>query len=117
VLTKTLEQMHPSSPFIQSLNSSPDPGVRYTIVAGDVNAYEEPSDALFARLLAKVGQSTAFDLLFARQPNDIAVGVPSILAAGRGRAQPPQQFEVACHHMNYFVSAAGQTALRAVNWS
>jgi Caspase domain len=116
VLTKTLEQMHPDSPFIQGLNSSPDPGVRYTIVAGDVNVYEEPSDALFARLLAKVGQSTAFDLLFARKPNDIAVAVPSILSAGAGRAQPPRRFEVACHHMNYFVSPAGQAALRAVAW-
>lgn len=116
LLTKTLEQMHPKSAFIEALNSSPDPGVRYTIVAGDVNAYEEPSDALFARLLAKVGRSTAFDLLFARQPNDIAVAVPSILSAGGTRLPPPEPFEVACHHMNYFVSEAGQTALRAVAW-
>lgn len=115
-LTKTLEQMHPESPFIRALNASPDPGIRYSIVAGDVNAYEEPSDALFARLLARVGRSTAFDLLFARQPNDIAVGVPSILAAGGGRALPPQTHEVACHHMNYFTSPAGQAALRAVAW-
>ena len=35
-LTPTLEQMHPSSEFITTLNSSPDPGIRYTVLAGDV---------------------------------------------------------------------------------
>ncbi|MCC7240580.1 MAG: caspase family protein [Acidobacteria bacterium] len=116
-LTPTLEQMHPASDFIRTLNESDDPGIPYTILAGDVAAYEEPSDALFARMVAKTGQSVAFDLLFANQANDIAVGVESILGIHGNRQTPPLRKNVACHHLNYFLSAPGQQALTSVRWS
>ena len=115
-VTPTLMQMDAASPFIQALNDSPDPGIPYTILAGDVAAYEEPTDALFARLLAKTGQSALFDTLFGQQPNDIAVSIPSITRVGAARAQPPRTQQVACHHLNYFVSRAGQAALETVAW-
>ena len=115
-LTPTLEQMNPASEFIQTLNKSDDPGIPYTILAGDVDAYKEPSDQLFAKMLAKAGQSFIFEALFAMQANDIAVGVESILGVGGQRAIAPIRRNVACHHLNYFVSEAGQHALKAVSW-
>jgi hypothetical protein len=116
LLTPALEQMNPASDFIRALNESPDPGVRYTILAGDVGAYHQPGDPLFARLLAQAGQSRAIDALFDQQPNDIAVGVASILTVNTGRQQAPTQVNVPCHHLNYFVCDAGQLALKAVAW-
>ena len=116
-LTPALEQMHPSSDFITTLNASDDPGVRYSILAGDVNTYQEPSDPFFARMLAKAGQSFVFDALFAGQSNDIAVDVPSILGVDGPRKFAAQRKQLACHHLNYFSSASGQKALGEVQWS
>jgi pimeloyl-ACP methyl ester carboxylesterase len=113
-LTPTLQQMHPSSDFMKTLNASEDPGIPYTILAGDVDKYQEPSDVFFARLLAKAGQSAAVEAVFGTQANDIAVGVESILGIEGQRSIAPIRRNVACHHLNYFVSAAGQEALRAV---
>lgn len=115
-VTPTLEQMDPEAEFLRTLNASPDPGIPYTLLAGHVEAYQEPSDGFFARMLAKAGKGPIFDALFAHQPNDIAVGVPSILGVGAGRAVAPVVHDVACHHLNYFVSAPGQAALRSVRW-
>jgi Caspase domain len=114
-VTPTLEQMDPASDFIQGLNGSPDPGVRYTVLAGNVDDYDEPSDPNFAKLVTKLGQSSAFGLLFGQRPNDIAVAVESIFGAGAGRAAAGLR-PVACHHLNYFSSRAGQAALLAVPW-
>ena len=115
-LTPTLEQMNPASDFIQTLNTSPDPGIPYTILAGDVGAYQEPSDPFFDKMMTKAGQSFLFEALFARQANDIAVGVESIRRIEGHRAIAPDCRDVACHHLNYFLSEAGQRALRAVKW-
>ena len=115
-VTPTLEQMNAGSDFMKTLNSSEDPGIRYTILAGDVAAYKEPADQFFAKMLAKAGQSTIFEALFGMQANDIAVSVESILGDDRKRAIAPIRKNVACHHLNYFISEAGQQALTAVEW-
>ena len=52
-----------------------------------------------------------------KQANDIAVGVESILGIEGRRAIAPVRTNVACHHLNYFVSESGQKALSAVQWS
>ncbi len=113
-ITPTLEQMNPEGEFIKTLNTSNDPGIRYTILAGDVGAYKEPSDEFFAKTLAKIGQSSIFETLFGMKANDIAVSVESIL--GVNRATAPTRKNVACHHLNYFISEAGQAELKAVEW-
>ena len=56
-----------------------------------------------------------FDALFGQRPNDIAVAVDSIFGGGAGRPGVAHQ-PVACHHLNYFSSRTGQTALQAVAW-
>jgi hypothetical protein len=68
-------------------------------------------------MLAKAGRSFIFEALFARQANDIAVGVESILGVGGQRSIAPVRTNVACHHLNYFVSESGQQALMGVQWS
>ena len=115
-ITPTLEQMNPSSDFIKTLNTSDDPGIRYTILAGDVDEYKEPSDQFFAKMLAKVGQSSVFETLFGMKANDIAVSVGSILGVESKRAITPVRKNVGCHHLNYFVSEAGQEVLKTVEW-
>ncbi|MGZ8310697.1 MAG: caspase family protein [Allosphingosinicella sp.] len=113
-LTPTLEQMNPDSGFITSLNASADPGVRYSVLAGDIDSYKEPVDQFFEEMLTKAGRSFVFDLLFAQKANDIAVGVESILdVAGR---ESVARTNVPCHHLNYFTSEAGRQALAAVRW-
>jgi pimeloyl-ACP methyl ester carboxylesterase len=116
-LTPTLEQMNAASEFMKALNASKDPGIPYTILAGDIEAYKEPSDQLFAKMLVKAGQSFIFEALFANKANDIAVGVESILSVGSRRASTPTRRNVACHHLNYFASDAGQQALMEADWS
>lgn len=116
-VTPALEQMNPDSDFIKTLNASPDPRVRTTILAGNVDEYQEPSDAFFAQLIAKIGQNDAFELLFGQRPNDIAVGVDSILTFGTARPTEPARQHIACHHLNYFVSDTGQAALKKVAWN
>lgn len=115
-ITPTLEQMNPASEFMTALNSSSDPGVRYTILAGDVETYQEPSDKLFAKMLEKTGKGIVFDALFGNGAHDIAVGVESILGIDGSRNPMPKRENVACHHLNYFISEAGQKALAGVEW-
>lgn len=115
-ITPTLEQMNPASDFITTLNRSGDPGIPYTILAGDIHAYHEPANQFFEELLKKLGDNVLFEALFADKPNDIAVGVDSILGVAGERARVPACKNVACHHLNYFTSPAGQEALLAVPW-
>jgi pimeloyl-ACP methyl ester carboxylesterase len=115
-LTSTLEQMHPLSELIATLTKSDDPGVRYTVLAGDVDAYREPADPFFARMLATAGQSFVMAALFERQAHDIAVGVESIFGLDDRRAIVVSRRTVACHHLNYFASPAGRASLASVDW-
>jgi len=115
-ITPTLTEMDPKSPFMEALNGSGDPGVRYTILAGDLNEYKDPAERSFLQnWLKKVGKGVV-DLLFSAQVHDIAVSVESILGIDGGRNPVPTRKNVACHHLNYFISEAGQKALQAVEW-
>jgi pimeloyl-ACP methyl ester carboxylesterase len=110
-LTPSLEQMNPTSDFITKLNSSPDPGIPYTIVAGDIRDYDESTDPLMAKLIAKVGQGVVFDLLFQHAGHDIAVSIDSIQSVTDNRTPPPQKQTIICHHLNYFVTDEGLKAM------
>lgn len=115
--TRTLEQMNSGGDWLGELNASPDPGTRYSILAGDIDEYKEPADDHFEQLLAKAGRGAIVDALFAQKRNDIAVGVESILTLSGARTSVPARQNVACHHLNYFTSAPGQAALNAVEWT
>jgi pimeloyl-ACP methyl ester carboxylesterase len=115
-ISPTLEQMAPESDFIRQLNAGEDPGVRYTILAGDIRGYDEAADPLLARLTAKLGKGPLFEALYHDAGHDIAVSTASIGGVPRPRAPIPVRQKVACHHLNYFVSEAGLKALTEVDW-
>jgi hypothetical protein len=113
----TLEQMSPSGKFLkEELNDSTDPGVPYSIIAGNTRLIPVAAPEKQASLLKKVlsrfkqrGHYDALDLLLFKSPNDIAVTVESIKAipGGESRQYPPQTWEAACDHMAYFAAPAG----------
>lgn len=116
-LTPTLEQMAPRSSFMAELNASPAPATRYSILAGDVDRYHDADDAFFDELLVKTGRGPLFDALFASGPNDIAVAVPSIFGEAVPAVAAATHSNVACHHLNYFTTAVGRDALKAIDWA
>ena len=115
-VTPTLEQMNPDSEFIKTLNTSPDPGVPYTIVAGDIRDYKESADQMMARLVAKVGTGIIFNALYQNAGHDIAVSNDSIRGIADDRTPAPKKQSVICHHLNYFVADAGLNAMADINW-
>jgi pimeloyl-ACP methyl ester carboxylesterase len=115
-ISPTLEQMDPGSPFIHALNAGEDPGVRYSILAGDIRGYQEGADPLLARLTAKLGKGPLFNALYHDAGHDIAVSTASIEGVPELRQPVAVRQVVACHHLNYFVSEAGLRALRGVAW-
>ena len=115
-LSPTLEQMAPGSEFIRALNGAAAGATRYTILAGDIAAYQPEDKAFFDGLMTKITRSAPLDLLFDHTANDIAVKTHSILLDDVLGDHPATRVNVACHHLNYFSSPAGQAALRAVVW-
>jgi hypothetical protein len=49
-----------------------DPGVRYSIVAGDIRDFTEDADGLIARLTTKIGKGSLFRTLYQQDGHDIA---------------------------------------------
>ncbi|MFM5892875.1 MAG: caspase family protein, partial [Novosphingobium sp.] len=116
-LTPTLEQMSPTSEFIKSLNAAAPPGTtNYTILAGNIDDYRPPDQAFWDGLMTRITRSAPLDLLFDHAANDIAVKTHSILLDDVLGDHPAVRANVACHHLNYFCSPAGQAALKAVAW-
>ncbi len=116
-VTVTLGQMTPGSTFLNTLNSSDDPGIPYTILAGDITDYEVQGGG-FKRLLEKATVGVG-GIVYDDEPNDIAVSSRSIGAVGGVRQPAPQTLDVVCHHLNYFSSEAGLQTLGAlpVTWA
>ncbi|EAZ89782.1 caspase family protein [Crocosphaera chwakensis] len=99
-----LDQMKPGSDFLNSLATSADPKIPYTILAGNTSIIPPPDETTANKvqnLLEKLGRS-AVNFPFLGQPNDIAVTVRSIKAIPDGRSHSPQVQEVSCNHLVYF---------------
>jgi len=120
---KSLEQMHPDSPILKELAENPDPGVAYTIIAGDrsvmaaamalqadkqINPLKQLMDRMFDPSVNKV-----VDMAFFSQPNDIAVTLTSIKSVNPKRSPQPRILppDAACDHLTYFTHPAGLSAL------
>ena len=116
-LTPTLEQMAPGSDFITSLNAAAATATRYTILAGDIDAYQPDDRAYFDGLMTRITRSAPLDVLFDHSVNDIAVKLHSVLLDDVLGDHPATRSTVACHHLNYFSCPAGRAALSAVEWS
>ena len=102
-----LDQMQPNSKFLQALAKSKDPGVPYSIIAGNTSiipaALQEEGEqsTLLKRLMKKLFDKVV-DLPFLGEPNDIAVTVQSIKSIPDGWSVSPFIQEVACDHLTYF---------------
>ncbi|TVP63368.1 MAG: caspase [Nodularia sp. (in: Bacteria)] len=116
----SLAQMNPASDFLNSLAVSDDPGVPYSIIAGNTSIIaaaleEQPQKKssilkrLQQRLFNKAVESLFFDV-----PNDIAVKVDSIKSVPTGRWLPPHIQEVPCDHMSYFLNEPIDVGLKAL---
>jgi pimeloyl-ACP methyl ester carboxylesterase len=114
----SLDEMNPKSDFLAQLAESADPGVRYTIIAGNTSLLKPPDDeqkGRIQRLLDHLKPQRllhgATALAFFGAPNDIAASVASIKSVPEGRTPAPQKTEVACDHISYFSTEAGLRAL------
>jgi pimeloyl-ACP methyl ester carboxylesterase len=108
-----LDQMKPGSDFLTALRDSTDPGVPYTILAGNTSLVSPPDPATESKLqalLRKLGRG-AMEFPFLGQPNDIAVTVESIKSVPQAQSHKPHIQEVACNHLVYFSDPAGLAAL------
>ncbi|QQE65196.1 caspase [Leptolyngbya sp. BL0902] len=107
----TLDQMDPNSDFIKQLAITPDPGIPYTVIAGNIALIpaDHPQGNLRQRLMERM--KGLMELPFFGIPNDLAVTVESIKAVPPGRQPAPVMVEVACDHLVYFSDPVGVKAL------
>ncbi|PTM13608.1 MAG: hypothetical protein DA408_06375 [Bacteroidetes bacterium] len=117
----TLKQMNPNSDFLKELNDGTDPGIPYTIIAGNTQLIAPAVAANQAKLLQKVmarfksrGHYDALDLLLFKAPNDIAVSTENIITipGAAERQHPPVVLTCACDHISYFGDPAGLDSMR-----
>lgn len=102
MVTPTLEQMYIDHPdgFLKNLAKTADPGVRYSIVAGNLHDFLNQNagqKALMDKLLGLGGK-----LFYGNEPNDLAVSIESIKAVPATRTPAPEAAVVAGNHLNYF---------------
>ena len=118
----SLDQMRPGSDFLKTLAASADPGIPYTLIAGNTSLLpaalqSEPGkpttifDRLWACIKPRQWLHTVTAPLFFGQPNDIAVSVASITGVPAGRPAQATPIEIACDHITYFSTVAGLEAL------
>ncbi|MEL6671903.1 MAG: caspase family protein, partial [Bacteroidota bacterium] len=107
----TLGEMMPNSGFLTELNDSPDPGVEYAVVAGDVTEFDADKKG-FGAFLEGI-QKRIGELVQKEDRHDIAVSVESILnkVVWEGRKQAVKTNTPVCHHMNYFTADEGRKAI------
>ena len=111
-LTGALSQLNPTSTFINTLNSSADPQIPYTVLGGDVRGLSESEKSL-ARLVKKM-QLKLSDVMFSDQPHDLFASLESTFNENIWESRSPKANvlpKVACHHFNYFNSDAGISEL------
>ncbi|MEM9771079.1 MAG: caspase family protein, partial [Cyanobacteria bacterium P01_D01_bin.73] len=113
----SLDQMNVKSDFIAEIAKTPDPGVPYTIIAGDRSLAPQAKDAdgklspkLMGTLTKFLGNTIdgVVDTVFIRQPNDIAVTLESIKRVDSSRSPQPNVLpDTACDHLTYFKEGPG----------
>jgi pimeloyl-ACP methyl ester carboxylesterase len=115
-----LAEMNSQSALLKGLSESPDPGVPYTMLAGNTSLIPAATaggqeKSRLARLLARLASPAllhqAANPFFFGQPNDIAVSVASMESVAAGRVPKYEVRPVACDHLSYFRDEAGLRAL------
>ncbi|MBE8971084.1 caspase family protein [Nostocales cyanobacterium LEGE 12452] len=116
----SLAQMNPASEFLNSLAASDDPGIPYSIIAGNTSIIaaaleEQPQkkSSILKRLQQRLFNKVV-ELPFFGVPNDIAVKVDSIKSVPTARSHPPHIQEIPCDHMSYFLNEPIDVGLQAL---
>lgn len=104
----SLDQMNPASDFLNTLAASEDPGIPYSIIAGNTSVIETALEQQAEKksILERLQQSLfkkVVEFPFFGEPNDIAVKVDSIKSVPTGRSHSTHVQEVPCDHMSYFL--------------
>jgi Caspase domain len=114
-VTKTLEMMNydDKSGFLKDLNSGGDPQIKYTIVAGSIEQYEQKYASHIGLMDKMFGiVATAFN---GEKSNDIAVRVVDIeKVLPNASTFKAQSYQVPCHHLNYFEEQESVKTLYAI---
>ncbi|MCB0163832.1 MAG: caspase family protein [Anaerolineae bacterium] len=118
---KMLDQMNVASELLNDLATTRDPGLPYTLFAGNTSIIEAARQAepdgqnRLERLLSKINTTQllhqAASLAFLNEPNDTAVAVTSTYNVPDIRTPAPIKHELACDHMTYFVADGGWPAM------
>ncbi|MCC5664738.1 caspase family protein [Nostoc sp. CHAB 5784] len=115
-----LAELNPNSDFLKSLAASEDPGIPYSIIAGNTSiipaALEqqlEKKSSVLERLQRSLFNKVV-NLPFFGVPNDIAVTVDSIENIPKGRSLAPFVQQVACDHLSYFSIELPEVGLDAL---
>ncbi len=108
-----LDQMQPGSNFLNLLASSQDPGIPYSIIAGNTSIMPRVVESTNWQQFIRKLRNAVVALPFFSQPNDIAVSVHSITDVSEGRTPQPKTQVVPCDHLTYFTHPVGLAALSA----
>jgi len=104
----SIAQIDPDADFINKLNSSKDPGTRYTVVSGDAAGMDLSAagyDGFFEKAKLRLG-----NMMNSNEPNDLFAPVRSLqckeLWEGRNAANSILD-PLTNHHFGYFVTQSG----------
>ncbi|MEL7242985.1 MAG: caspase family protein [Cyanobacteria bacterium J06573_2] len=107
----SLDQMEPGSDFLKTLAASPDPGIPYSIIAGNNSIFSaNNNNENLQQIIQKLGIKVR-NLAFFNQPNDDCVSVSSITSVNSNRNPQPQIYQTGSNHMSYFSDAEGLKAI------
>jgi Caspase domain len=116
IIDNSFEQMQPGSKFLNTLATGVNPGIPYTIIAGNTSIIPEapePDTTKPSRLerLMQALFNKATNIAFFSEPNDIAVTIESIKSVKWNTSPQPTVYEIACDHLTYFTTPIGWTTL------
>jgi hypothetical protein len=115
-----LREMIPGSQTLKDLAKSSDPGIPYTMLAGDTSIIPSAAEkgGTASRLIGRLFGSSAMYAIanpfFSGAPNDLAVAIASMKKLPESWARKMRVVEAPCDHVTYFRSAAGLKALRGI---
>jgi len=117
-LDKVTDDMKPGSELILSLDGSNDPGIPYTIIAGNTSILlktQPDGEGKVKQILANLGIDKAHyqvltQFLF-REDNDIAASKSSMTNVSAARNPIPQLVIAPCDHISYFTTDAGRKVI------
>jgi hypothetical protein len=104
----SIAQIDPNSDFINKLNATRDPGIRYTVISGDASTVDPEGSAYqgyLEKAKAQLGKWVNHD-----EPNDLFAPVRSLQCKELWEDRNPENKildPVASHHFGYFMSMSG----------